>query len=186
MRSPKIHCLGFNFMLELEGAIAGYFTECSGIGSEHEIIEHKVVDKAGSRNHPQNPRPSQMARISRLKRGITSDLKIWEWRDQLVQGKAKEARKNMHDHHAQPRLQTGCHLAFCQCLAFQSNRPQPQVRLAMRLGLKKSPSFTKACIARNKHRLRDEPDYLAGVICNVSTPAGRPISIRKDNHELAD
>ena len=29
--------LGFNFLLELEGAIAGYFTEVSGIGSEHEI-----------------------------------------------------------------------------------------------------------------------------------------------------
>ena len=26
--------LGFNFSLELEGAMAGYFTECSGIGSE--------------------------------------------------------------------------------------------------------------------------------------------------------
>ena len=39
--------LGFNFRLELEGSIAGYFTECSGVGSEHEIVEHKVVDDNG-------------------------------------------------------------------------------------------------------------------------------------------
>ena len=39
--------LGFNFLLELEGAIAGYFSECSGVGSENEIVEHKVVDKTG-------------------------------------------------------------------------------------------------------------------------------------------
>ena len=39
--------LGFNFLLELDGAIAGYFTECAGVGSEHEIIEHKVVTDKG-------------------------------------------------------------------------------------------------------------------------------------------
>ena len=39
--------LGFNFMLELEGKAAGYFSEANGIGSEHELIEHKVVDSSG-------------------------------------------------------------------------------------------------------------------------------------------
>ena len=39
--------LGFNFALELQGAVAGYFTEIGGVGSEHEIIEHKVVDTSG-------------------------------------------------------------------------------------------------------------------------------------------
>ena len=86
--------LGFNFMLELEGALAGYFTECSGIGSEHEIVEQKVVDKQGHEIVRKIPGRMKWQDIS-LKRGITSDLKIWEWRDQLVQGKSKDARKNI-------------------------------------------------------------------------------------------
>jgi phage tail-like protein len=85
--------LGFNFMLELEGAVAGYFSECSGIGSENEVIDHKVVDKGGHEIIRKIPGRLKFTDIS-LKRGITSDLKIWEWRDQIVQGKAKEARKN--------------------------------------------------------------------------------------------
>jgi phage tail-like protein len=85
--------LGFNFMLELEGAVAGYFSECSGIGSENEIIDHKVVDKGGHEIIRKIPGRLKFTDIS-LKRGITSDLKIWEWRDQIVQGKVKEARKN--------------------------------------------------------------------------------------------
>ena len=86
--------LGFNFMLELEGAVAGYFTECSGIGSEHEIVEHKVVDKQGHEIVRKIPGRLKWTDIS-LKRGITSDLKIWEWRDLMVQGKTGDGRKNI-------------------------------------------------------------------------------------------
>jgi phage tail-like protein len=86
--------LGFNFMLELEGSVAGYFTECSGIGSEHEIVEHKVVDKSGHEIVRKIPGRLKWQDIS-LKRGITSDMQIWEWRDQLVKGEVSNARKNI-------------------------------------------------------------------------------------------
>jgi hypothetical protein len=39
--------LGFSFGLDLSGEIAGFFTECSGLGSENEVVEHKVVTEAG-------------------------------------------------------------------------------------------------------------------------------------------
>jgi len=86
--------LGFNFLLELEGAIAGYFTECSGIGSEHEVVEHKVVDKQGHEVVRKIPGRLKWQDIS-LKRGMTSSLQIWEWRDAVVQGKVGDARKNI-------------------------------------------------------------------------------------------
>ena len=85
--------LGFNFMLELEGAVAGYFSECSGIGSEHEIVEQKVVDKQGHEVIRKLPGRLKFTDVT-LKRGITSDMKIWEWRDLAVQGKMPQARKN--------------------------------------------------------------------------------------------
>ena len=86
--------IGFNFMLELEGAAAGYFTECSGVGSENEVIEHKVVNKQGQEIVRKIPGRLKWQDIS-LKRGITSDLEIWEWRQTVVEGKLADARKNI-------------------------------------------------------------------------------------------
>lgn len=86
--------LGFNFALELEGSIAGYFTECSGIGSENEIVEHKVVDKQGHEVVRKLPGRLKWQDVS-LKRGITSDLQIWEWRDMVIKGDMSSSRKNI-------------------------------------------------------------------------------------------
>ena len=78
----------------MEGALAGYFTECSGIGSENEVVAHKVVDKQGHEIVKKIPGRLKWQDIS-LKRGITSSLEIWEWREQIVQGKVIDARKNI-------------------------------------------------------------------------------------------
>lgn len=85
--------LGFNFRLDIGDRAAGFFTECSGIGSEHEIIEHKVVDSKGHEITRKIPGRLKWGDVS-LKRGITSDLKIWEWRDLVVKGNIKDARQN--------------------------------------------------------------------------------------------
>lgn len=86
--------LGFLFALELEGTIAGYFTECAGIGSENEIIEHKVVDKQGHEIVRKIPGRLKWQDIT-LKRGITKSLQIWEWREQVINGGVDDARKNI-------------------------------------------------------------------------------------------
>jgi phage tail-like protein len=83
--------LGFNFQLKIEGKIAGYFTECSGIGSEHDIIEHKVVDESGHEIVRKIPGRLKWGDVT-LKRGVTQDLEIWSWRDTVVQGKVADAR----------------------------------------------------------------------------------------------
>lgn len=85
--------LGFTFQLQLEGAVAGFFAECSGIGSEHELVEQKVVDEMGHELVRKIPGRLKWTDIT-LKRGITSDMAIWEWRQQAVEGKVKDARKN--------------------------------------------------------------------------------------------
>lgn len=85
--------LGFNFALMLDGAIAGYFTECSGIGSEHEITEHKVVDDTGHEIIRKIPGRVKFQDVT-LKRGITSDVEIWDWRQDVVDGNMGTARKN--------------------------------------------------------------------------------------------
>ena len=84
--------LGFNFILEIDGALGGYFTEVSGVGSEHEIVEHKVVDNNGHEVVRKIPGRLKWTDVS-LKRGMTSDLQVWQWRETLVKGDVKGARK---------------------------------------------------------------------------------------------
>jgi phage tail-like protein len=85
--------LGYNFMLDLGGTIKGYFTEVSGIGSESEIVEHKVVNEKGIEVILRIPGRLKWTDIV-LKRGITSSLDFWNWRRLVEEGKMKDARKN--------------------------------------------------------------------------------------------
>jgi phage tail-like protein len=85
--------IGFNFGLEIEGKMAGFFQECSGIGSENEVIDHKVVDTNGIEMVRKIPGRLKWGDVT-LKRGITTDMEIWDWRNSVVQGKMDDARTN--------------------------------------------------------------------------------------------
>ena len=85
--------LGFNFALKLEGDLAGFFTEASGVGSEHEVVDHKVVNAKGQEIIRKIPGRMKWSDVT-LKRGITQDLEIWRWRQTVVEGKMSQARKN--------------------------------------------------------------------------------------------
>jgi phage tail-like protein len=85
--------IGFNFRLEIEGKLAGYFTEVSGIGSENEIVEHKIVNDKGQEIVQKIPGRLKWQDVT-LKRGITDKMDIWEWRKLVEEGKMKDARTN--------------------------------------------------------------------------------------------
>ncbi|MBK8135683.1 MAG: phage tail protein [Chloroflexi bacterium] len=88
--------IGFNFQLEVSGTapMTGYFTECAGIGSENEIVEHKVVDENGHELVQKIPGRLKFQDVT-LKRGITADMQIWAWRALVEQGHMGDARANM-------------------------------------------------------------------------------------------
>jgi phage tail-like protein len=85
--------IGYQFAVDVGGKVSGYFTECSGVGSEHEIIEHKVVTDDGHEYIQKIPGRLKFTDVT-LKRGITDNLQIWEWRKLVEDGKMSEARKN--------------------------------------------------------------------------------------------
>jgi phage tail-like protein len=89
-RDPLV---GFHYAIEVQGVVTGYFTECAGIGSEHEIIEHKVVDEKGRETIHKIPGRLKWQDVT-LKRGITDNMDIWDWREEVVQGKVDDARRN--------------------------------------------------------------------------------------------
>jgi len=85
--------VGFSFALDVGGKIKGYFTEVSGLGSEHDVMEHKVVTKEGREVIMKVPGRLKFGDIV-LKRGITSNLDMWNWRKEVEDGKVNSARMN--------------------------------------------------------------------------------------------
>lgn len=85
--------VGFHFAIDLGGVIKGYFTECSGLGSENEVIEHKQTLEKGGERILKIPGRLKWENIT-LKRGITSAMDIWKWRKQVEDGKVNEARRD--------------------------------------------------------------------------------------------
>lgn len=83
--------VGFHFAVEVQGVVTGYFTECSGLGSEHEVIEHNVVNEKGQEIVIKVPGRLKWDNIT-LKRGITSNMDIWDWRKMVEDGQVEDAR----------------------------------------------------------------------------------------------
>lgn len=97
--------VGFHFAVDIGGVVGGYFTECSGLGSEHEIIEHKCTTEEGTEVVMKVPGRLKWEDIT-LKRGITSNMDIWDWRKQVEDGNVNSARRDgsivMFDHNLKP------------------------------------------------------------------------------------
>lgn len=85
--------VGFHFAVEIQGQVSGYFTEVSGLGSEQEVIEHKVVNEKGVEVIMKVPGRLKWENIV-LKRGITSNMDIWTWRQKVENGDVAGARSN--------------------------------------------------------------------------------------------
>jgi phage tail-like protein len=83
--------IGAHFEISV-GAVTGYFTEVSGLGSETEVVEHKIMAKGAKepiiRKIPGRLKWGDIV----LKRGITTNLDFYDWRKQVEQGKVDEAR----------------------------------------------------------------------------------------------
>lgn len=81
-----------HFELKLGGReVVGVFRECTGMDSETEVTEHKSTDGKG---HPQVRKVAGATKWSNitLKRGVDSNRKLWEWRDEVVKGGPDKAR----------------------------------------------------------------------------------------------
>lgn len=81
------------FGVEFQGAIEGAFSECTGLGSENEVVEHKAVTDKGKEVIKMVPGRLKWTPIT-LKRGITDSMDMWTWRGQVESGQIASARKN--------------------------------------------------------------------------------------------
>jgi phage tail-like protein len=81
------------FGVEFHGKVVGAFRECTGLGSENEVVEYKASGPKGEQVIKKVPGRLKWNNIT-LKRGITDAMDMWVWRKLVEEGKMTEARKN--------------------------------------------------------------------------------------------
>ena len=79
------------FAVEFQGRVQGAFRECTGLGSENEVVESKQSN--GTFILKKLPGNMKFNNIT-LKRGITSAMDMWKWRKLVEQGNIEDARVN--------------------------------------------------------------------------------------------
>jgi phage tail-like protein len=73
----------FDFRVEIDGIALAAFMEVSGLESETTVIEYRTGD---SQTLAKLPGLTRYANIV-LRRGITVDKSLWQWRQEVVAGK---------------------------------------------------------------------------------------------------
>lgn len=73
----------FRFVVEVDGIdTATGFTEVSGLGNETAVIEYRSGSDGRTRKIPGRHSHQNIV----LKRGLTSDVSLWAWRKQVLDG----------------------------------------------------------------------------------------------------
>jgi phage tail-like protein len=75
---------GFNFRVEIEGIALAAFSEVGGLESETAVIEYRVGTEPNTVR--KLPGLTKYANIV-LRRGITRDAELWNWRKNIIDGK---------------------------------------------------------------------------------------------------
>jgi phage tail-like protein len=82
---------GYNFLVEIDGLAVAAFTECFGLTSETDVIEYREGADFQIRLIPGLTRYTPIT----LKRGITIDRSLWEWRKRIVDGQIDRRSGNI-------------------------------------------------------------------------------------------
>lgn len=73
----------YNFLVEIEGITVAGFRECSGLDSTQDPIEYREGNEGPTAR--KLPGLVKYSNIS-LKRGITDDAALWDWRKKVMDG----------------------------------------------------------------------------------------------------
>ena len=83
IRERKDPFASFNFIVEIDGIPIAAFSECSGLDTETDIIEYR--EGSDDNTVRKIPGLNKFSNIS-LKRGVTKDLDLWNWRKTVLDG----------------------------------------------------------------------------------------------------
>jgi phage tail-like protein len=76
----------FNFLVEIDNVTRAFFKQVNGLASETAVIEYRAGDKLDTVR--KLPGLTTYANIV-LRRGITQDAELWNWRKTVVDGQVE-------------------------------------------------------------------------------------------------
>jgi len=79
--------------LETDGITDAVFKEVTGLDTEHQVVEVTHAGPKGTNTIYKIPGNIKYSNIV-FRRGLTDDNKLVQWRQQVIDGKIQEARKN--------------------------------------------------------------------------------------------
>lgn len=80
--------------LEIDGTVVAYFSECSGMGSASEIIEHRVINAQGLDLIQKLPGKVSFQDITCRRSLSVANNWLWDWRRLVELGQLSGARKS--------------------------------------------------------------------------------------------
>src|SRR5262245_45498459 len=87
-----VYYRAFQFMVEIDGIDKARFQEAGGIEASVELIEFREGgDALRMRKLPGHTKHSNLT----LKRGYTDDSQLWDWFQQVVDGRTEGYRRNV-------------------------------------------------------------------------------------------
>ncbi len=85
----------FEFALELDGEVAGFFHKCTGLASSSDVYEETVLTTGGLQMNQKRPGSRLIWQNITLTRSVgASDATLWRWRGQIESGDWDEGLKN--------------------------------------------------------------------------------------------
>ena len=84
---------GGYFSFELDGTTLGFFTSCTGLSSEVDVIEQTQITVTGKKITTKQPGPSRTYSEVVLKRGFTKDRALNDGFDETVDAAVPVSRK---------------------------------------------------------------------------------------------
>ena len=81
------------FSVEIDGVQLAFFKSCSGLSTENQVVEHKVVNTKGQLITQKVPGHAKYADIV-LKKSLDGGTALADWRKQVVAGQYTDYRRN--------------------------------------------------------------------------------------------
>lgn len=82
-----------HYQIEVDGVTIAQFQEVSGMSIERQVIEHRATIAGGQEVIRKEPGPLKFGDIT-LKRAMTDSKDLYEWIEQVLEGRIDEARRN--------------------------------------------------------------------------------------------
>lgn len=89
--SQPANCCVYRLSCSGTSPVSGDFAQVGGIGSENEVVGHKVIGPGGEEIIQKTAGQLKWTDVT-LWRGLSADRSLWDWRQRVVQGEVVTAR----------------------------------------------------------------------------------------------